>query len=233
MSSLEVVGKLLSVGIVLLILYLVIAGGVTLAYYTRTGQGETDGFWYQPRQKWIPKSWLKWAGYPAVFSNTTQINVTNMSVLKTVSGTEKQCMLACEAENDRKSTNCVGFVHEKTASANTCYLATTMDGLLANTVTSNIVYFISGFDTAKQFYLNAGKSMSTAGYSTVSTTSLNACASNCTSNVLCNGFTFTGSSCALYSNMDETKFVAQTGTDSYPKKDHQPLTSVDVTYWKN
>ena len=63
--------------------------------------------------------------------------------------------------------------------------------------------------------------------------SLNTCASNCISNVTCNGFTFTGTSCALYKDMDETKFITQTGADSYPLKSHQELTSAsDVMYWK-
>jgi hypothetical protein len=232
MGAAEILPKLIGLLFVLGVLYVIIAGGVSLAYYSRIGQGEKNGFWYQPRQKWVPKSWLTWAGYPAVFSNTAGLNVTSLAVLKKVTGTEKDCMLACDAENPRGSVGCVGFVYEKTASANTCYLATTMDGLIANTATSNVLYFVSGYDSAKQFYKNEGKSMPTAGYSTVSTNSFNSCASNCASNVLCNGFTFTGTSCALYSDMDETKFTAQAGIDSYPKKDHQPLTSMaDFKYW--
>jgi hypothetical protein len=141
-------------------------------------------------------------------------------------------MLACDGENTRTNTKCVGFYY--TTSSNTCSFTTTMDGLMSNTSSTNSVYFVSGLETGvRQFYKNAGKSMPTSnvGYS-VSVSTLNDCASNCVSNVTCNGFTFAGTSCSLYNDMDESKFITQANTDSYPLKEHQAFTSLsDFQYW--
>jgi len=228
-TTMKIGGLLISI----LMIYLIIAGGVTLAYYYRLGQGEKDGMWYSERQKWIPKKWIAWAGYPSTFSNISGVNVTSKTLLKKVKASSaKTCMLSCDAENSRKTTKCIGFLFDKTQ----CYLASSMNGIIENTSTSNVLYLVDGTasDDVKQFYEYAGKGPGTAGYSVVSSSSLDKCASNCVSNVECNGFTFASGSCGLYSNMNDTTFGTVPGVNSYPLKDHAELTSVsDVIYWKS
>jgi hypothetical protein len=231
MSSVEMIMKLVTVAVVIVVIYMIIAGGVTLAYFFRTGSGTTGGLWYQDRQKWIPKSWIRWAGYPAVFSNISGQKPSSTSVYKTLTNTPlKKCMLECDGANDRTTTKCGAFMYNPTS--NTCTLYDGLNGLIPDT-SSNVLYFVSGFDaTVKQFFKNADKAPPAAGYAIVTNSSLETCAANCASNVLCTGFTFTGTSCGLYSDMDETKFTAQTGVTSYPLKDHTDLTSAsDVKYW--
>lgn len=223
----KVIGLIVTLGV----LYMIVAGGFTLAYYTRTGAGTKNGTWYQDRKKWIPKSWLNWAGYPAVFSNISGVKPTSTSVYKTLTNqTVSQCMLACDGANDRSTTNCGAFTYNPTS--NTCTMYSGVNGLISNT-TSNVLYFISGLDaTVKQFFPVANKAPPAAGYAVVANSSIETCAANCVSNATCTGFTFTGTSCGLYSDMDETKFTTQNNVTSYPLKDHAELTSAsDVKYW--
>jgi len=230
-SPLEIGIKFVGVAMVILFIYLIVAGGVTLAYYARTGSGTTKGLWYQDRQKWIPKSWIRWAGYPAVFSNISDVKPTSTNVLKTVTGASiKKCMLECDGANERTTTNCMGFSYNGTS--NTCTMYGNMNGLIADT-SSNVLYFVSGLDaTVKQFFPLTDKAPPTAGYAVIANSSIEACSANCSSNVLCTGFTLAGTSCGLYSDMDETKLTTQTGVTSYPLKEHAQLTSAsDVKYW--
>jgi hypothetical protein len=230
-SPFETVMKLVTVGLTLLMIYLIVAGSVTLAYYTRIGQGTVDGFWYQDRQKWIPKKWINWAGYPGTFSNVANVKVANMTLLKTVkTSSVKTCMLQCDGENSRTETKCVGFMFNTAQ----CSLASSMTGIYSDASSTGVVYLVNGPDAdVKQFYETAGKAPTTAGYS-VKNRSLEHCYSNCASNVECNGFTFTGTACGLYSNMDDTTFVSTTGVKSYALKDHTELTPAnDVKYWKS
>ena len=223
----KVIGLIVTFGI----LYMIVAGGFTLAYYTRTGSGTKNGNWYQDRKKWIPKSWITWAGYPAVFSNISGVKPSSTSVYKTLTNqSTKQCMLACDGANERSTTNCGGFMYNPTS--NTCTLYSGLNGLIPDT-SSNVLYLISGLDAdIKQFFQNDNKAPPAAGYAVVTNSSVETCSANCVSNALCTGFTFSGTSCGLYSDMDETKFTTQTGVTSYPLKSHADLTSAsDVKYW--
>lgn len=233
-SPFETAMKIGVLVVTVFMIYLIIAGGVTLAYYLRVGKGEIDGMWYGERQKWIPKKWISWAGYPSTFSNLSQVNVTNKTLLKKVKATSaKTCMLSCDGENERSATKCVGFLFNNTE----CYLASSLDGIITNSASSNVLYLVDGPDTSiRQYYQNTNKAPSTAGYYVQNGLTIDKCASNCLSNVECNGFTFVSSSgsCGLYSGMDETKFVATTGVDSYVLKEHQELNPLnDVIYWKS
>lgn len=232
-SPLEIGMKVVGLLIVLLMIYLIVAGGVTLAYFFRTGAGTTGGMWYQDRRKWIPKTWVRWAGYPAVFSNISGVKPTSTSVLKTVtSASLKKCMLECDGANERTTTNCMGFMYGTSGTSNTCTLYGNMNGLITDT-SSNVLYLVSGLDVnVKQYYPTVDKAPTAAGYAIVANSSVDVCSANCSSNVLCTGFTLTGTSCGLYSDMDETKFTATSGVTSYPLKEHAPLTSAsDVKYW--
>lgn len=227
-TAMKIVGLLVAI----LMIYLVVAGGVTLAYYYRLGQGEIDGMWYSERQKWIPKKWVAWAGYPSTFSNIAHVEVTSKTLLKKVKASSaKTCMLSCDGENDRKTTKCVGFLFNNSE----CYLASSLNGIMDNPATSNVLYLVNGPDAnVKQYYEYKGKGPGTAGYSVTANSSYEKCASNCLSNVECNGFTFASGSCGLYSNMDDTTFGTVTGVNSYVLKDHTDLTPAnDIIYWKN
>lgn len=233
-SPLETGMKFMGLAVVILFIYLIVAGGVTLAYYFRTGSGTTDGLWYQDRQKWIPKSWIRWAGFPATFSNISGVRSTSNVVLKTMTtgSSLKACMLECDGSNDRETINCLGFMFNPTSNA--CTLYGNMNGLIPDTSSSNVLYIVNGLDAyVKQYFPATNKAPSTSGYAIVTNSSIEACSANCSSNSLCTGFTFTGTSCGLYSDMDDTKFTTQTGVTSYPLKDHAELTSAsDVKYWK-
>lgn len=231
-SPLETAMKIGGLLAAILMIYLIIAGGVTLAYYYRVGQGDIDGMWYSERQKWIPKKWVTWAGYPSTFSNIAHVEVTNKTLLKRVKASSaKTCMLSCDGENERTKTKCVGFLFNNSE----CYLASSLNGLIENTATSNVLYLVNGPDAdIRQFYKYTGKGPGNAGYSIQANTLYDKCASNCLSNVECNGFTFASGSCGLYSNMDDTKFSDVSGVTSYFLKDHADLTPLnDVIYWKS
>jgi len=218
----------------LMLIYLAVAGGFTLAYYYRVGQGSIEGTWYQERQKWIPKKWVNWAGYPSTFSNTsTTVDVSSKTLLKKVkSSSVKTCMLQCDGENQRDDNNCVGFLFDKKE----CYLASSLDGIVSNASSTNILYLINGLDTGvREFYKNDNKAppVTVVPYTVKTNSTLSSCMSNCVSNVECNGFTLTGTSCGLYSNMDDSTFITTTGVTAYPLKDHSELTPAnDIKYWK-
>ena len=77
-ESLQIFFKLFGLFVTLFMIYLLVAGSVTLALYTRIGQGDPKGFWYTDREKlnkYIFKSWIAWAGSPSTFSMKEKVEL--------------------------------------------------------------------------------------------------------------------------------------------------------------
>jgi hypothetical protein len=235
------IGGLLAV---LFMVYLIIAGSMILALRFRTGSGTKGGFWYTDRtklKKYIFKSWVDWAGYPAKFSNLASNTAVTTSVFKTLTvKSPEPCMLECDGQNETgKTAKCIGFVYEKKEKSNVCHLSTMLTGFMPST--SNTLYLIDGLDTGKQYMPYTGKLMPSPTYvinTPYRTTSLEQCASNCLSNVECTGFTIdTGAvspapNCGLLTNTDPTKFTTGTSSSTiYHLTDHASLTAYPKNYF--
>lgn len=241
-SPMSIAIKLVGACVTILVLYLLFAGSFTLVFRTRIGAGSKDGFWYTDRKKykWVPKKWIEWAGEPAKFSNISGVYPGMYSSLKTMKSTktdQRDCMLACDGENSGSEIKCEGFTYEPTS--NTCNLVYGMDALLPAT-SSNVIFFVDGYDSARQFALNAGKIPASPVY--ISTeyraADVKSCAANCFSNTACTGFTFissagtTATNCRLIQTMDSTTMSSSSGTDTYVLQAHGATTPVGITYWK-
>ena len=227
----------------LFFVYLVVAGSVTLALYTRIGQGDTKGFWYTDRdklKKYIFKSWIDWAGKPSTFSTMSNSFPVSYTTYKTLTGNNivSNCMLQCEAANDRgKTPKCVGFIYTP-GTSNTCNLVSTMDGLIVND-SSDTIYFIDGFDTARQYKPYTSNIQADATFITGSPyqSSEQECLSNCLSQIDCTGVQFSSGSgastksCGLVTNTDPTKFTSDNTKDMVYLTTHDPLKASTITYY--
>jgi hypothetical protein len=106
---------------------------------------------------------------------------------------------------------------------------------------SNTLYLIDGLDTGKQFIPYGSKVMLNPTYviqTPYTATSEKQCASNCMSNVECNGFTWKmntvapATNCALLTNSDSTKYIAGTSSDvTYEYTTHAETTPYTSSYW--
>lgn len=223
-DALQIFFKLFGLFVVIFMIYLIVAGSITLTLYTRVGQGDPKGFWYTDRtklQKYIFKSWLAWAGTPATFSMLSNSTPVSYTLYKQIPGVLSNCMISCESANSRgKTPKCVGFIYQPGTTSNTCYLASTMDGIVSNTdvpgMTSNTLYFIDGLDSARQYKSHPNKVQSDAGSVTgtgYSTSNLFECWSNCTSQTDCNGILMKkDGKCNMAKKLDPTKFTTTTDT---------------------
>lgn len=243
-SGVEIAMRIGGLLAVMFMMYLIISGSMILALRFRTGSGTKGGFWYTDRtklKKYILKSWVDWAGYPAKFSNLASNTAVTASVFKTLTvKSPEPCMLACDGENETgKTAKCIGFVYEKKATSNVCHLSTMLTGFMPST--SNTLYLIDGLDTGKQYMPYTGKLMPSPTYvigTPYRSTNTNECASNCLSNVECNGFSFdTGPAspvpnCGMFTNMDPTKFTTGTSSNTiYHLTDHASLTAYPKNYF--
>jgi hypothetical protein len=236
-GTLEVAFKLIGLLMTLFIVYLVVAGSVTLALYTRVGQGDTKGFWYTNRdklKKYIFKSWIDWAGSPSTFSMKESTAPISYTTYKTLTGNNivSNCMLQCEAVNDRgKTPKCVGFIYTP-GTSNTCNLVSTMDGLITGTTTGT-TYFIDGLDTARQYKFYTSNTQVDATFITGSpyTGSETECLSNCLSQIDCTGVQISGTTCGLVKNMDPTKFTLDNNKKMVYLTTHDPLKASTITYY--
>jgi hypothetical protein len=240
-GTLEVAFKLIGLLMTLFIVYLVVAGSVTLALYTRVGQGDTKGFWYTDRdklKKYIFKSWIDWAGSPSTFSSMSNSYPVSYTTYKTLTGNNivSNCMLQCEAANDRgKTPKCVGFIYTP-GTSNTCNLVSTMDGIMVKD-SSTTLYFIDGLDTARQykFYTSNTQADATFIAGTPYTTNEIECFSNCLTQTDCTGIQFSGTvssqTCGLVKNMDPTKFTSDNTKGMAYLTTHDPLKASTITYY--
>lgn len=238
-GTLEVAFKLIGLLMTLFFVYIVVAGSVTLALYTRIGQGDPKGFWYTDRvklKKYIFNSWIDWAGYPSTFSSMPNSSLVSYTTYKTLTGNNivSNCMLQCEAANDRgKTPKCVGFIYT-TGTSNTCNLVSTMDGLVPGVDTT---YFIDGLDTARQYKFYTSNTQADATFIAGSpyTTNEVECLSNCLSQADCTGVQFSGTAssqtCGLVKNMDPTKFTADNNKGMGYLTAHGPLKASTITYY--
>ena len=239
-NPMSMVIKLVGALVTILVLYLLFAGSFTLVFRTRIGAGSKDGFWYTDRKKytWVPKKWIEWAGEPAKFSNISGVYPGSYSSLKTMKSTkvdQRDCMLACDGENSASEIKCEGFTYDPTS--NICNLVYGMDALLP-AASSNVIFFVEGYDTARQYALNAGKIPTTPVYigAEYRAADVKSCAANCFSNTMCTGFTFipaaTATNCRLVQTMDSTTMTSTSGTDTYVFQAHGATTPSSITYWK-
>jgi len=240
-GTLEVAFKLIGLLMTLFFVYLVVAGSVTLALYTRIGQGDPKGFWYTDRdklKKYIFKSWVDWAGKPSTFSSMSNVYAVSHTSYKTLTGNNiiSNCMLQCEAANDRgKTPKCVGFIYTP-GTSNTCNLVSTMDGLIVND-SSDTIYFIDGLDTARQYKFYTSNTQADATFISGSpyTTNEIECFSNCLTQTDCTGIQFSGTSssqiCGLVTNTDPTKFTADNSKGMAYLTTHDPLKASTITYY--
>lgn len=236
----QIIFKLVGLFVSLFILYLLVAGSITLVLYTRIGQGDPKGFWYTDREKlkkYIFKSWIDWAGYPATFSmkeNTLPISYTTYKTL-TGNNIVSNCMLQCESANSRgKTPKCVGFIFTP-GTSNTCNLVSTMDGLYP--LSNDTVYFIDGLDTAREwnFYINKTQADATFITGSPYTTTDNECMSNCLSQTDCTGIQVSGgasnTNCGLVKNLDPAKFTSSNVGGIVYLTTHSPLKASTISYY--
>lgn len=239
MGGVENAFKIFGLLFTLFVIYILIAGSVTLALYTRVGQGDPKGFWYTDRdklKKYIFKSWIDWAGKPATFSFEANTFPVSYTTYKTLTGNNiiSNCMLQCEAANDRgKTPKCIGFIH----TSNTCNLVSTMDGLSSGSFQSK-VYFIDGLDTAREYKVYTSNTQADATFITgtpYKSRDEKECMSNCVSQVDCTGVQFSGTgdakTCGLVKNMDPTKFVSNTSNVMVYLTEHGPLKASTISYY--
>ena len=245
MSGLENVMKIGGALLTLFMIYLIIAGSIVLALRFRSGTGTKGGFWYTDRtkvKKYIFNKWVDWAGYPAKFSNLASTTAVSAAIYSTLNvSSPAVCMLACDGANETgKTAKCVGFRYEKKATTNVCSLATTLNGFMPSE-SSNTLYLIDGLDTGKQFFPYQSNIMPNPAYvinTPYRTTTAQQCASNCASNVECNGFTWKGTTtapatnCGLITNSDPTKFTTGASDDYvYDYTAHAATTPYTKNYW--
>lgn len=142
------VGLALIVGIYMLISFCVAAYIKNLADRTKS-----KSWWYKFPKWLVPNKPLHdWVGYPSTYSTQTGSEAAAYSVLTGQDNTLSNavitdCMLKCGDEK------CKGIVF---TSANTCYLVSSMDGIIAS-ATGNTFYSKSEFPPTKQFTKFAGK----------------------------------------------------------------------------
>lgn len=237
-TAFKVIGLLMT----LFLVYLLVAGSVTLTLYTRIGQGDPKGFWYTDRDKlnkYIFKSWIAWAGSPSTFSMKEATVPVSYTVYKTLTGNNivSNCMIQCESSNSRgKTPKCVGFIYTP-GTSNTCNLVSTMDGLITTT-TSETTYFIDGLDTAREYKTYTSNTQADATFITGTpyTSSETECLSNCASQVECTGVQFLTSTdvtktCGLLTNMDPTKFTLDNTKYIKHLIPHGPLKASTIAYY--
>jgi hypothetical protein len=243
-SGPEIAMRVVGLFVIMFVIYLIITGSMILALRYRSGSGSKGGFWYTDRtklKKYIFKSWVDWAGYPAKFSNLASNTAVTTSVFKTMTVTSPApCMLACDGENESgKTAKCIGFLYEKKASSNVCHLSTMLTGFMPST--SNTLYLIDGMDTGKQFMQYNSKLMPSPTHvigTPYRSASTSECASNCLSNVECTGFTMNigvaspTPNCGLLTNADPEKFTSGTAINEvYYLTSHAPLTAYSKNYF--
>lgn len=237
-ESLQIFFKLFGLFVTLFMIYLLVAGSVTLALYTRIGQGDPKGFWYTDREKlnkYIFKSWIAWAGSPSTFSMKESTAPISYTTYKTLTGNNivSNCMIQCESSNSRgKTPKCVGFIYT-TGTSNTCNLVSTMDGLVPSFDT---IYFIDGLDTAREYKTYTSNTQADATFIDTSLTGSELeYLSNCLSLSDCTGVKVTGTGSTktygLVKNMDPTKFTADTNSQMAHLTAHGPLKASTITYY--
>jgi hypothetical protein len=146
-----------------------------------------------------------------VVSNTFSANIFSASdcARKDVDGCDDQ-------------EGCIGFTYQQSGSSNTCIQYTAVSNLFQDfKITGNTLYLVEGNEPAKDYAV-----YSSNGVSSTTTASLIPpyistdyfdCASNCTSNSLCLGFTFnpTSKQCVQRTTMTKDSLVVDTALNAY------------------
>jgi hypothetical protein len=237
----KLAGGIFAIVLLAVFVYLLVAGGYTLRYYTHSGAGTTKGFWYSDRPDWIPQSWLDWAGNPGSFTKITSSGAQGSTILETITGVTdaKKCMLKCDKLNsDVTSPDCAGFVHD--IAAKKCHFLSSIDLI---TPGSNTIYLYqnsgAGYSSSTRAFKKYTSNVMPSAISIpltinnyVENNGATGCGANCYSTPECNGYEFQPSTkmCRLLTAVDTTSFIYMSGTNTYV---YDPVSGVDVTesYW--
>ena len=139
-------------------IYFLVCLGTTMYARFVSDRGSSSSMWYK-FPKWVqPASFWKdtFDITPGTYSytpNTIALSAATTETMSNVSSVD-DCMLACEGADD----DCIGFRYDPTS--NTCYLASTLDGIMPVT-NSNVMYYVDGGEPSKQYFVTAGKGPAT------------------------------------------------------------------------
>lgn len=239
MTAMQIGMGVLILIVVGLVLYLIVAGSITLALKFHVGAGTKNGWWYtRPGTSGIPTSWLDWAGYPATYRKLTGTSSNNASIYEVLDNVPdiKTCMLKCDKKSaDQESPECLGFIFQP--SSNTCHMIDGIDYATEDTANTLYLYTSKSYTSSvKKYVSHMNKSLPNptlvvaAAYT--ETNNLEGCMSNCLSNTACTGFMYVPATklCSPVSNMNVASLVTTTGTDSYHID--KSLGTADTTkYW--
>ena len=218
-KGLTMTASILSVSVVLFIFYIIVAS----VYYfmNRDDQDITPPDWW-------PEFWKNTVhNYPPTYKMAS-----NVIAVGTVSNTYSMNVMSasdCSGRQDvgcNDAENCIGFMYQESPTGNTCVQYSSISTpILDKRVTGNTLYIIEGNETAKMYstYVsNIADSTTTAtlipSYIAVSYFD---CASNCTSNSTCLGFTynFADNTCIQGTAISASKLSLDTNYTSYILQD--------------
>lgn len=135
-------------------IYFLVCLGTTMYARFVSDRGISSSIWYK-FPKWVqPASFWKntFDITPGKYSYTPNTIALSEAAIETMSNVSSvdDCMLACEGSDK----DCIGFRYVPTS--NTCYLASTLDGIMPDT-NSNVMYYVDGGEPSKQYFVTAGK----------------------------------------------------------------------------
>ena len=135
-------------------IYFLVCLGTTMYARFVSDRGSSSSMWYK-FPKWVQTASI-WKDTfditPGTYSYTPNTIALSAAAIETISNVSSvdDCMLACEGADD----DCIGFRYDPTS--NTCYLASTLDGIMPVT-NSNVMYYVDGGEPSKQYFVTAGK----------------------------------------------------------------------------
>ena len=202
------VGGLVSIVATCVVLYIlfVICYAVYLYFTPNKLRPKSGLFW--------PSFINNWIGSPQTFSMVTgRIAVGNDILNKLINVNAVACMSNCNVTKD-----CIGFIMYNTS--NTCNTFTVISSTIPDVLLSANVYVTDGNLPTTQYALDIGKTFSyTSNILSYISSSPADCASNCSSNATCTGFTYSilNTTCIQQSNVYFTtsNLTASVGFNSY------------------
>ena len=217
-SPLEILGIAWKLGQVALTVFIIYMIGASIYYFiNRDDQDTTPPDWWP--------QWLKDLvhNYPSNYKFTS-----NTLVVGTVSNTFTTNIFSAsdcarkDVDGCDDQEGCIGFTYQQVAGANTCIQYSAVTTVFADSkITGNTLYVIEGNEPAKDYavYTSNGVSASTTASLIPSyiATSYFECASNCTSNSTCLGFTYnpTTNECHHRTTMTASSLVPDASLNSY------------------
>jgi hypothetical protein len=208
MSPIDLITKIGSMILSLVMLYIIFVVFYSFYLYINPNTSRPSTGWYWPDFL----STFVGVGPQSFSVATSNIAVGNdtLGQLKNVMATD--CMSNCNITKD-----CIGFVYD--SSANTCTTFTTAPGILPGPSQSN-VYYVTGNEPSNAYIqftnMNITTPSSIPAY--VSTNIPSDCAANCAANSLCTGFAInmTTGMCGQSNSVTTTTTLSSVaGTNTY------------------